>query len=281
MGCIHSVQERPAAMRFGERDAMKNDLVAEFAHFTCAEPNHNSIGAIEIDLGRKSMNRFTLKSLPYPYNALEPAMSARTVLIHHDKHQGGYVDKLNQLVRDTNYEHEDLDLIIFRTYGERGSRSIFNNAAQLWNHEFFWQSLAPESNRLPPPGVSDRLASAFGSLESFRTRFVETAVNHFGNGWAWLTMLPSGALTIDATHDSDNPFIWGAYPLFVCDLWEHAYYLDYQQERPEFVRAVVDRLVNWKQVSMRFALASERLTSPMSRGVGRLLDDSSHAKYPC
>src|ERR1700730_9226169 len=117
--------------------------------------------------------RFTLKALPYPYDALAPVMSARTVQIHHSRHQAGYAEKLNQLIHNTKYEHEDLELIIFHTRNEMSTRAIFNNAAQLWNHELFWQSLSPDFGGGPPPAIADQLIAAFGSVESFRTQMVE------------------------------------------------------------------------------------------------------------
>ena len=221
------------------------------------------------------MKRFALKALPYSHDALAPVMSSRTVEAHHDGHQAEHAAKLNQLIDNTSYAHEDLELIIFHTRGDMRCRRIFDNAAQLWNHEFFWESLSPDSGSVPS-AVSQRLVAAFGSLESFRVEMVEAAVNHFGNGWVWLTGSPSGMLNIDATHDADNPFLWGAYPLFVCDLWEHAYYLDYAQNRGEFVRAVVDRLINWENVSLRLALWQDRCAAARQSRAPRLPDTKSN-----
>ena len=197
------------------------------------------------------MKAFTLKALPYPEYALAPAISERTVRIHHGKHQAAYAAKLNQLIQNTRHAHDDLELIMFHTKSEHAEQSIFNNAAQLWNHEFFWQSLIPERAATPAPLVADRLSEAFGSVDGFRMQVVEKASRHFGSGWVWLSASRSGELNVDCTHDADNPLLWGAQPLFVCDLWEHAYYLDYQQDRAQFVRTVVDRLINWRHIQTR------------------------------
>lgn len=204
------------------------------------------------------MTPFTLKALPYPAAALAPVISERTVLIHHGKHQAGYAAKLNQLIRNTRHEHDDLEIIMFHTKSEQKEQSIFNNAAQLWNHEFFWESLSPEPADAPSRFLAERLANSFGSVDAFRTEMVESAVHHFGSGWVWLSISREGQLSIDCTHDADNPLMWGGRPLFVCDLWEHAYYLDYQQDRAGFVRAVLDRLVNWRQVEARLERLHDR-----------------------
>ena len=204
------------------------------------------------------MTPFTLKALPYPADALSPVISGRTVQIHHGKHQAGYAARLNQLIRNTRHAHDDLELIMFHTKSERKEQSIYNNAAQLWNHEFFWQSLTAGPVEQPTQFVADRLWGAFGSVEAFRAHVVESAAQHFGSGWVWLSVSRSGELNVDCTHDADNPLLWGARPLFVCDLWEHAYYLDYQQDKPQFVRAVVDRLINWRHIQSQLERLENR-----------------------
>lgn len=204
------------------------------------------------------MTRFTLKPLPYPQDALAPVMSGRTVQIHHGRFQVGYVETLNRLLHDTSHEHEDLELIILHTRSEPKARPVYNCASQLWNHEFFWESLAPDHAGEPPRTVARELVSAFGSVDVFRGQMVETARHHFGSGWLWLSMSPSGALGIDATHDAESPLLWGARPLFACDLWEHAYYLDYEQDRAQYVEAVVDRLINWECLAARLDASRHR-----------------------
>ncbi|HKE92958.1 MAG TPA: superoxide dismutase [Povalibacter sp.] len=200
---------------------------------------------------------FTLKPLPFAKDSLGPTMSAQTLEHHHDKHHAAYVKKLNELVTGTQYESQDLESIIRSTAGRGGKeQKIFNNAAQTWNHDFFWESLAPNGGGTPPENVQKRLQDAFGSLESFRDKFVDAAVNQFGSGWAWL-VVKQGKLEITTTHDADNPLTTGAHALWTCDVWEHAYYLDYQQERAKFVKAAVENLANWQFVSKQL-VASDR-----------------------
>jgi Fe-Mn family superoxide dismutase len=194
---------------------------------------------------------FTLKPLPFPKDSLGPTMSAQTLEHHHDKHHATYVKKLNELVAGTKFENSDLESVIRATAKSEGKdRKIFNNAAQVWNHDFFWESLAPNGGGTPPEPIAKRLESTFGSFDNFRDKFVEAAVNQFGSGWAWL-VAKGGKLEILTTHDADNPLTSGAQALWTCDVWEHAYYLDYQQERAAFVKAVVTNAANWQFVSKR------------------------------
>lgn len=198
---------------------------------------------------------FELKPLPYPKESLEPTMSARTLEYHHEKHHAGYVKKLNDLIAGTRLTTDDLESIVRATCRAQGEqRQIFNNAAQVWNHDFFWESLAPSGGGAPPEPLLKRLQAAFGSYESFCERLVDVAVGHFRSGWAWL-VAREGRLEILATHDADNPLTSGGHPLWACDLWEHAYYLDYQHERAEFVRAVLQNLANWQFVGKQLSEA--------------------------
>ncbi|HEY5809720.1 MAG TPA: superoxide dismutase [Povalibacter sp.] len=193
----------------------------------------------------------TLKPLPFPKDSLAPTMSAQTLEHHHDKHHAAYVKKLNDLISGTVFEGQDLESIIRATSGAAGEeRKIFNNAAQTWNHDFFWESLAPNGGGTPPEMVLKRIEAAFSSLENFRDRFVDAAVNQFGSGWTWL-VVRQGKLEIVATHDADNPLTTDAHAVWTCDVWEHAYYLDYQQERANFVKAVIENAANWQFVSKR------------------------------
>lgn len=196
---------------------------------------------------------FQLKPLPFPKESLSPALSARTLEHHHDRHHAAYVKKLNDLIVGTPYEKAgDLGSIIRGTAraGAGKERQIFNNAAQVWNHDFFWESLAPNGGGTPPEPLLKRLGASFGSYENFRDRFVAAAVEHFGSGWAWL-VASGGRLEIITTHDADNPLTRDAHALWTCDLWEHAYYLDYQQDRAQFVQAVLESLANWQFVGKR------------------------------
>lgn len=195
---------------------------------------------------------FELKPLPFAKDALEPAMSARTLEHHHDKHHAAYVKKLNELVAGTKHEKSDLETIIRATAKatDAKEKKIFSNAAQVWNHDFFWESIAPNGGGTPPEPLLKRLTATFGSVDNFRDKFVEAAVNQFGSGWAWLVS-KGGKLEILATHDADNPLTHDAHALWTCDVWEHAYYLDYQQERAQFVKAVVEKVANWQFVGKR------------------------------
>src|SRR5690606_38069307 len=156
---------------------------------------------------------FTLKPLPYPKDALDPMMSARTLEFHHGKHHAAYVSKLNELIKGTKHENADLETIIRETANATGAeKKIFNNAAQVWNHDFYWESLAPNGGGTPPEPVLKRIEASFGSFDNFRDKFVEAAVNQFGSGWAWL-VLKGDKLEITTTHDADNPLTHGERPL--------------------------------------------------------------------
>jgi Fe-Mn family superoxide dismutase len=197
---------------------------------------------------------FTLKPLPFPKDSLGPTMSARTLEHHHDKHHATYVKKLNELTEGTTFESMSLEAIIKATAGsaEAKQKKIFNNAAQVWNHDFFWESLAPNGGGTPPEPVLKRIESAFTSFENFRDKFVAAAVDQFGSGWAWL-VLKNGKLEITTTHDADNPLTSDTHALWTCDVWEHAYYLDYQQDRANFVKAVIENAANWQFVGKRLS----------------------------
>ena len=200
---------------------------------------------------------FELKPLPFPKESLGPTMSASTLEHHHEKHHAAYVKKLNELIAGTKYASMELEAIVRASAkGEGKDKKIFNNAAQVWNHDFFWESIAPNGGGTPPDPVLKRLVSSFGSHENFRDRFVEASVDHFGSGWAWL-VAKDGKLGIVTTHDANNPLTTNQQALWTCDLWEHAYYLDYQQERATFVKAVIENLANWQFVGKRL-VESER-----------------------
>ena len=211
---------------------------------------------------------FELKPLPFPKESLGPTMSTSTLEHHHEKHHAAYVTKLNELIRGTKFEKSDLESIIRATArGGAKEKTIFNNAAQVWNHDFFWESIAPNGGGTPPDPVMKRLSASFGSLETFRDRFVEASVEQFGSGWAWL-VAKDGKLDIVTTHDADNPLTSGQTALWTCDLWEHAYYLDYQQERAKFVTAVIDNIANWQFVGKRLVEADAQPSRPEARSTG-------------
>ncbi len=197
---------------------------------------------------------FTLPALPFAEGALAPHMSAETLSLHHGKHHRAYVEKLNELIAGTAYEPQSLEQIILATRSaERpGDREIFNNAAQHWNHAFFWQSLAPDGGGKTLPGLATAIDRSFGGLDGFKKKFQEEAVGHFGSGWVWLVHA-DGDLEIISTHDANTPLAEGKTPLLCCDLWEHAYYLDHQNRRAEFIESFLENLANWQFAETRYA----------------------------
>lgn len=194
---------------------------------------------------------FELKPLPFPKDSLGPTMSQRTLEHHHQKHHAAYVKKLNELIAGSKFESADLETIVRKTARSEGKdQKIFNNAAQAWNHDFFWESLAPTGGGTLPEPLAKRITASFGSTDNFRDKFVDAAVEQFGSGWAWL-VAKNGKLEIVTTPDADNPLTSGAHALWTCDVWEHAYYLDYQQDRAQFVKAVIENIANWQWVGKR------------------------------
>ena len=197
---------------------------------------------------------FSLPTLPYAYDALAPAISERALCFHHDKHHAGYVKTLNALLKATGALPEDLETVI-RGASHAADRKLFNNAAQAWNHSFFWTAMTAT------PGQPDRtlglaIATAFDSLEGLRSAFVAQGVGHFGSGWAWLAADQTGRLTVLTTHDANDMLFQAELtPLLVCDLWEHAYYLDHQNDRQGFLEAWFDALPNWSFAAAQFAAA--------------------------
>jgi len=197
---------------------------------------------------------FVLQPLPYAKNALEPVISARTMEFHYEKHHRGYVDKLNKLTAKTPFAQAALEDVIVRTWGKPEHTKMFNNAAQVWNHDFFWHSMMPGGGEgTLGKTLQKRIQTDFGAYDTFEDNFTEAAVAHFGSGYAWL-IEESGRLSILTTQDAVPPIVLGARPLLACDLWEHAYYLDHQNEREKFVRGYLEKLVNWD-------FAEEQLTA--------------------
>jgi len=188
---------------------------------------------------------FELPRLPYAENALEPAISGKTLSFHYGKHHAGYVDTLNELTKGTEFEGETLDHVILATAGKADKAPIFNNAAQVWNHTFYWSSLAPKGGGGKPTGkVAGLIDDSFGSYDEFKRQLAAVCVGQFGSGWGWL-VVEGGKLKVAKTADADLPVTAGQAPLLTVDVWEHAYYLDYQNKRPEYVNAVIEKLLNW------------------------------------
>jgi Fe-Mn family superoxide dismutase len=187
----------------------------------------------------------TLPPLPYPENALEPLISAKTLQLHHHKHHKGYVDAVNRLVAGTSHAGYSLTQLMFASKGKPEQVELFNNAAQAWNHEFYWQSLAPKGGGMPPAAFKAQIEAAFGSVEALKEALASAAKGIFGSGWAWL-VLDAKALKVIVTHDAGNPLLQGYKPLLVIDVWEHAYYLDVQNRRADYVQGILENLVNWE-----------------------------------
>lgn len=186
----------------------------------------------------------TLPDLPYPKNALEPHISARTLEFHHGKHHKAYVDNANKLLAGSGLEKEAPEKIIKEVAADGSKTGIFNNVAQAWNHSFFWNCLKAGGGGRPTGQVAKRIDMDFGSYEKFSEDIKNAGMTQFGSGWAWL-VLKEGRLEVIKTANSDTPVAHGIKPLLTIDVWEHAYYLDYQNRRPDFLQAVIDNLINW------------------------------------
>lgn len=184
-----------------------------------------------------------LPDLPYRSDALEPFLSQMTMETHHGKHHKGYVDKLNKLIDGTDYQDMSLHQIIMKSHSD-GDTAVFNNAAQALNHSFLWESMSPEGGGSPSGPLGDATDAAFGDLNGFQKAFRKAAVSQFGSGWVWL-VLDSGGLRIMQTGNADTPILRGEQPLLVLDVWEHAYYLDYKNDRGQYVDTFLSDRINW------------------------------------
>lgn len=195
---------------------------------------------------------FQLPPLPYASGALEPHMSTRTLEFHHGKHHQTYVSNLNNLVQGTDLEGQSLEAVTQASAGASDKVGIFNNAAQVWNHTFFWNGMTPKGGGDIKEGpLKQGLIKAFGSVEGFFEQFKQAALTQFGSGWAWLVVDKSGDLAVTKTANADLPLVHGQKPLLTCDVWEHAYYLDYQNRRPDYVTTFLNHLVDWDGVEQR------------------------------
>ncbi len=184
---------------------------------------------------------FTLPDLPYPTTALAPYLSAETFEYHHGKHHKAYVDTLNGMLTEDE-EKASLEDIILNSEGKK-----FNQAAQIWNHNLYWVSMAPGGGGAPTGAAADAINAAFGSYDDFKAKFKESATGQFGSGWTWLT-LDGGTLSISSTSNADLPMKHGQTAVLTCDVWEHAYYIDYRNRRPDYVGTFLDHLINWKRL---------------------------------
>lgn len=188
--------------------------------------------------------------LPYSIDALEPHVSAKTLQIHHGKHHKAYVDKLNAAIIGTAYEGKSLDAIIVAAH-HGADAGVFNNAAQAWNHAFLWHSMSQNGGGQPTGPLADAISQRFGDLAGFRAEFKTAALQQFGSGWAWLVRAEDG-LDIVSTGNADTPLVHGVSPLLTLDVWEHAYYLDYQNKRDAYIDAFLGDLINWEFAAQNY-----------------------------
>jgi len=213
---------------------------------------------------------FQLPELPYSKDALAPVMSTETLEYHHGKHHRAYVTKTNELIgRDSSLSGATLIDVVRKSWSS-GNNKLFNNSAQLWNHSFFWQCLSPANGQKPSGRLEQLIRDGFGGQESLLQRLQEEAVNHFASGWAWL-VLDRDQLKITSLHDADTPIVHdGMIPLFTLDVWEHAYYIDYRNERPRFASSVLSNIVNWDFVAQNLD----------GKGFDRANQEGSEARSP-
>lgn len=197
---------------------------------------------------------YELPPLPYDYNALDPYISAKTLEFHHDKHHAAYVTNYNNLIKDTDLADKPIEEVIKATYNDSAKTGIFNNGAQAWNHTFFWNSLKPGGGGTPTGAVAEKINADLGSYDNFKEEFKKAATTQFGSGWAWL-VLDNGTLKVLNSPNAVNPLALGHTPLLTLDVWEHAYYLDYQNKRPDFIEAFINNLLNWDFVNHQLAAA--------------------------
>ena len=199
------------------------------------------------------MSHITLPDLPYAKNGLEPHISAETLEFHHDKHHAAYVNKLNELLPGSGLEGKELDEIIKATADDSSKATIFNQAAQVWNHTFYWNCLTANGGGEPTGDLKAKIEEAFGSYAKFREEFKNAAVSQFGSGWAWLVAdSVGGKLSITKTANADTPVAHNQVAVLTCDVWEHAYYIDYRNRRPDYVDTFLDKLVNWDYANAKY-----------------------------
>ncbi len=197
---------------------------------------------------------FELPPLPYAQDALEPHISANTLGFHHGKHHNTYVTNLNNLTKDTPLADKSLEDIILEVAGNAEKQGIFNNAAQVWNHTFYWHSMKPNGGGAPSGDLAAKIEADFGGFDKFTEAFKQAATTQFGSGWAWL-VVENGTLKVTKTGNADTPMAHGQTALLTIDVWEHAYYLDFQNRRPDYISTFLEKLVNWDFVAENLAKA--------------------------
>ena len=198
---------------------------------------------------------YELPALPYDYSALEPHMSKQTLEFHHDKHHAKYVNNYNEMVKSAGMDDKSIEEVIKATYNDASKSGLFNNAAQAWNHTFYWNCMKPGGGGEPTGELAEKIKSDFGSFDKFKEEFTTAAKTQFGSGWAWLVVDGDGNLAVTSTPNQDNPISDGMTPILGLDVWEHAYYLNYQNKRGDYVGAFWN-VVDWDAVAANFASAS-------------------------
>lgn len=201
---------------------------------------------------------FTLPDLPYDKTALEPHISSNTLDFHHGKHHNAYVTKLNEFIKGTELENKSLEDIIMIASKDDSKQGLFNNAAQVWNHTFYWHSMAPNGGGKPSGELAAKIEQDFGSYEKFAEEFKAAGGGRFGSGWAWLVLDSNGKLKVMNTLNAELPMTEGYTALLTMDVWEHAYYLDYQNKRPDYMGAFLDNLVNWEFAAENYESAKKQ-----------------------
>jgi superoxide dismutase, Fe-Mn family len=196
---------------------------------------------------------FTLPELPYPYDALQPYMSRETLEFHHDKHHAAYVNTGNNLLKGSELEDKSVEEVVKASYGK--NQALFNNAGQHYNHIHFWQWMKPNGGGSIPGSLERRIKDELGGVDKFKEDFIQAGVTQFGSGWCWLAV-KDGKLAIMKTPNGENPLVHGATPILGCDVWEHSYYIDYRNRRPDYLKAFVENLVNWGHVEEMLSKAS-------------------------
>ena len=191
---------------------------------------------------------FELPSLPYANDALAPYMSSETLDFHHGKHHQTYVTNLNNLVKDTDMKDSSLEEIVVKSSKDSSMAGIFNNAGQHWNHILFWQCMKPDGGGSMPSELESRITSDLGGIDQFKEAFIQAGTTQFGSGWAWLA-IDNGKLVVTKSPNASNPLVDGMKPILGCDVWEHSYYIDYRNKRPDYLKAFLDSLVNWEFVA--------------------------------
>ena len=211
------------------------------------------MSTLSLTLPKEADMAFTLPDLPYAQDALAPHISGETLSFHHGKHHKAYVDKANDAIKGTDYEGLSLEEVIKKSWSEK-NMGVFNNAAQIWNHTFYWNSMSPNGGGKPTGAIAEAIDNSFGSYDKFAEEFKAAGAGQFGSGWAWLVK-NGDKLEVRKTLNAENPITDGATPLLTMDVWEHAYYLDYQNRRPDYIGDFLGKLVNWDFANQNLANA--------------------------